>query len=943
MAIVKANNHQNTTALLGAKLIACIALFLLVFHGTALAANRTGVADMVDVAVSDAVGLNDPTLSFNLDAVNDWSTEMPFLDIFKSARPWIGHTSSTWNAASYDSLMADGTLDANGWPTEIPAGLDSIGTIWSWGDASAAQSRAGVYVLNYEGEGTINLSKVNVLSSEPGQIVFENTSGGDWRLDITDTDPNGTGNYIHDITVVKEENVPLFEAGAVFNPDFLSIIDDARELRFMDWMRTNGSEKSAWADRPTSTDAVWTTSGGVPLEVMVQLANEAGVDPWFTIPQAADDDYVRQFAAYVHDHLDPSLKAHVEYANEAWNPSLPAYHWLEAQSLAAWGESAPFDYYAKRATEVAVIWEQVYGSDSGDRLVNILGTQASNSWISERLLNAPVWLAHEPDTFVDPASVFEELAATTYFGNATITNADLRAELLAAINDPSVDATQFLYEKLQDPTYARSIPQIQDFLDSQKAVADAHGLGLVAYEGGQHVHHSFAVSGLSATDLTALTDFMTDFVRSPEMADLYRQLWDAWASVGDGAFMQFGDVGSPSKFGSWALYSFLGDENPRAAMLDSLNGSTPNWWGEAANSAYQHGVQIIGTDGNDAIAGTTQEDYLVGGAGDDIFNAGTGNDGINGGAGYDQLILSGSANSYTISAHGAGYLLVGPDGTDYVVNVEGFIFDGQVSYLLQQMLDGISHTDAGGGATAGSGGGEVQVPTDGGEVQVPTDSGTVPVPAGNGAAHAPHVNFAHSNGHSLFPTLQESSSLTSSDLMGVSNTGFLTSDGTHNFSVQVVDNHNYYAQYKNVLGVYEVDENNQIVDVRLLSNNVKTDAGNAISVDGIESGHVLGFFIVQNAAEWANTLSDTDELMFAPSGSGRNATLELTVNGVDADVTVFHALDSTLNTDGEIHVVSGLNSDGTSMLMGFEDLTGGGDHDYEDVVISITTDEFLFA
>jgi hypothetical protein len=51
---------------------------------------------------------------------------------------------------------------------------------------------------------------------------------------------------------------------------------------------------------------------------------------------------------------------------------------------------------------------------------------------------------------------------------------------------------------------------------------------------------------------------------------------------------------------------------------------------------------------------------------------------------------------------------------------------------------------------------------------------------------------------------------------------------------------------------------------------------------------------------------------------------------------VFHGFESALNTDGIIHAVSGVEAGGERIIVGFEDLFGGGDRDYEDVVFAIT-------
>jgi hypothetical protein len=53
---------------------------------------------------------------------------------------------------------------------------------------------------------------------------------------------------------------------------------------------------------------------------------------------------------------------------------------------------------------------------------------------------------------------------------------------------------------------------------------------------------------------------------------------------------------------------------------------------------------------------------------------------------------------------------------------------------------------------------------------------------------------------------------------------------------------------------------------------------------------------------------------------------------------VFHSHAAALNPDGLQHSISGLSANGNQLIFGFEDLLGGGDRDYQDVLFSI---EFL--
>ena len=622
--------------------------------------------------MSELRGLSDPTLAFGLNGLSDYSTEMPFIDLMKMSRGFMGHTDK-WNGFDNEALRDGGFLDERGWPTGIPDGVSKVGTIWAWGNSDQSgvrESRAGTYVLDYEGEGDLRVSgDVSIISHEDGRIVFE-AGGGTLYVNIHETDPAGTGDYIRDISVVREEHVEIHEAGAIFNPDWLDLIEDARQVRFMDWMETNNSTQSEWADRPKVDDVSW--SGGAPMEVMVELANQIGADPWFNMPHLATEEYMRNFAEYVRDNLDPGLKATVEYSNEAWNWSFRHTRELLEQAAEAHGTNSSGDanvnaYYARKATEMALIWKDVFGEEAEARLDTALGVQTGNEWILGSLLDAKAWQEADPDGYVRPADVFDVLAATTYFGGRIVSNADMRTQLQAAIEDPDVDAIAWMTEQFLDPGNKASIHHTADTLRAMKAHAEGNGMRLVAYEGGQHVHHSFAISG----DAVKFGEVLAEYVRSEDMAHLYDELWDIWKEIGDGPFMQFGDVGASGRYGSWGLRTGLGDTNPRAELLDERNEAEAAWWEDRGGAHFQQGVTHLGTDRAERVEGTAAEDFLAGGDGNDTLRGLGDDDGLHGGVGDD--VLDGGAGSDR---------LVGGDGTDTA------LFDGRRGDYAVSQRDG---------------------------------------------------------------------------------------------------------------------------------------------------------------------------------------------------------------------------------------------------------------
>jgi hypothetical protein len=637
-------------------------------------------------AAADAKGVDDPTVSWGVAGLADWETAFPFLDIARTMRPFFGFDTTAWEAMDHATLAAGSHLDPDGYPLRIPDGLLGIRTVWDWSDKVGQKQREGIYVLTYEGKGSLQLGgEIETIATAPGRIIFKNPTGSIFWLDITATAPD---NHIRAISILRADDLALAEAGAVFNPDWLALVQDARELRYMAWMLTNAPAASDWDDRPRFESAQW-VSNGVPLEVMVRLANETGTDPWFSMPHNASDSFNREFATYVRDHLDPRLKAHVEYSNEHWNAAFDQFHWLRDQAIAEWGDDIAEDwetivsYHAKRATQTAVIWEQVFGDQAPDRLVNVLGTHVANPWVSETLLSAPGWRAREPDTFIDPGAVFEELAATTYFGGSFVANADLRTELDKRFRETGDRTYAWLFEQTSlDDALEDSIPAVLRILTEQRAVANSHGLRLSLYEGGQHMHHSFAIEGLSDAQAEEIGTFLGNFVRSPEMAALYSQLWDGWREIGEGPFMQFTEAGPPSRWGSWGILAHLGDSTPRASFIFARQQEGGSWWGEGGGPQYLQGITASGSESPDQMDGTAEEDFFAGLGGDDMFTASPGSDGINGGEGSDTVTFPSPVTDYTITAEGKGHRITSASGSTYVVNVETLRFADGTSQSL---------------------------------------------------------------------------------------------------------------------------------------------------------------------------------------------------------------------------------------------------------------------
>lgn len=652
--------------------------------------------------VPPGVGLADPGLAMGLNGLADWSTQHPFLDLMKTARPWLGHTAEEWGAVSNEALDAGGYLDANGWPLAIPPNLRALEALLLTAQPEDASHLSGRYVVRYKGTGVLRVlgRADNRRYDYPNrEIRFDYTPGpGSVALSLMETDP---ADPLRDITVIREDRQALHDLGVVFNPRWTARVADVRLYRFMDWMFTNGSDKLAWADRARPADATYVWRG-VPVEVMVQLANELGADPWFTMPHRADDDYVRRFATHVRDHLAPGLRAHVEYSNEVWNFIFPQADWAREQANARWGDAAGDDawmqYAGLRAAQMARIWRTVFGADAATRLVAVLGTHTGWPGLEQAALTAPLAL-DDGSLDAPPVTLFDAYAVTGYFGHAL--GAEDRTESVlgwieasravarAEADRRGLDGTArdtYLAAHGYDLAFDLAAATLRSgsfkallnkTFPYHAAAAARHGLRLMMYEGGTHVTGQGA-----AVENAELTDFFNAFNYSPQMGALYDDLLAGWRRAGGGPFNAFVDVSAPSRWGSWGALRHLQDDNPRWQALMRANAHPPDWAQPRPAGTFLQGVLRQAGDGGARIEGTAKSDILLGGAGDDVLAGHGGDDRLHGGGGADIAILPGTRADYSLRRDGPRSLLQGPQGTVTLVRIDRVAFADAPETLL---------------------------------------------------------------------------------------------------------------------------------------------------------------------------------------------------------------------------------------------------------------------
>ncbi|MEP0910226.1 hypothetical protein NDI45_04770 [Leptolyngbya sp. GB1-A1] len=622
------------------------------------------------------------SLGIGLSGIADFSTQIPFLDAFKSARAWIPQSSTQWDTGEAAQL----NLDPQGWvqsvpATNAPAAYDRVSTLMLWD----VPYESGQYRVLYDGTGTMQYGlDASKLSSSPGMdlVQADSLKAGGIHLQIMATDPNQTGDYLRNIRVYSEKDLPLVELGMRFNPEFLDRIKNFGMLRYMDWMSTNNSRQQDWSNRPLMSDATWSRKG-VPIELMVQLANETGTNPWFNMPHSATDDYIRRFATYVRDHLDPKLKAYVEYSNEVWNWQFSQAGYAEAQAKQRWGESPAgwggwMQWYGMRAAQTADIWKSVYSSESPSRLVRVIATHTGWKGLEAAILNPPAWIAEGQQPVYQS---FDAYAVTGYFGGS-LGQPDHASTVRSWLSDPDGGFSK-AFQQLRQGNSLPSKDSIQQTIDSfryQADVAKQHGLQLVAYEGGQHI---VGINGVQND--AQLTNFFIELNRHPEMQAIYQDLLNGWRAAGGTQFNQYSDIGAPNRWGSWgALENLDQASSPKYKALETFMANNAPWWNAGGSSTriglYERSTaadnSLVGTEYNDIFLGGAGSDSIKGGAGADRLHGGDGNDAMEGNAGADRL--AGGPGSDSIKGGNENDLLTGGAGNDQLSGDAGsdaYVFD----------------------------------------------------------------------------------------------------------------------------------------------------------------------------------------------------------------------------------------------------------------------------
>ncbi len=160
---------------------------------------------------------------------------------------------------------------------------------------------------------------------------------------------------------------------------------------------------------------------------------------------------------------------------------------------------------------------------------------------------------------------------------------------------------------------------------------------------------------------------------------------------------------------------------------------------------------------------------------------------------------------------------------------------------------------------------------------------------------------------------------------------------------------NSVAGYHNSLGYYLIDEKGNMTNPKLLFTDAKNVASaTEFNLGNLTKGAKVGFFLISDGGNSAlNTVSNLNQLTLSFNAKANifsQSAPELSFNyqgqNLIVQSNIFHSYNNPfLNPDQKMHGGAGFDNNKQQILIGFEDLFGGGDKDYNDLLFHVKVND----
>lgn len=454
----------------------------------------------------------------NLGPLGYYLQNAAWKNIFTKADSWRTSTSPT--SPTWGTDWSTMKVNADGYPISIPQNGKYAHAV------AGHQLYVGEYTLLWDGTGDVNVQGFSYNATGPNRKTFSVTKSSNTFFNVL-ISSSSAADPVKNIRVLIPGSEATYKTQPL-NPDFMARMKNVGVVRYMDWGATNNSTHKTWTDRVTEFALQGTSGdgssgglGGTSYEMMCDTSNALNAHMWVCVPHQADDNYVTQMATLIKSRLNSSLHCYIEYSNELWNGQFQQTGWTQTQGKNAGllnigyapGQAwcAGVNYSARRAAQIFKIFTTVFGDAS--RLVRIMASQNGGLGITDAWLQAMANTTINP-LANDPTAKADAIAVAPYLGASGVQSTDTVASVIAKMNANIMSG------------------DVLGGTQTQKQRADANGLRLIAYEGGQTL---YTPSGNNANTLLAQVN------RSTNIDAVYRTYFDKWFSITNDVFCHFND------------------------------------------------------------------------------------------------------------------------------------------------------------------------------------------------------------------------------------------------------------------------------------------------------------------------------------------------------------------------------------------------------------------
>eukprot|EP01084_Bolivina_argentea_P001579 2912_1 len=326
-------------------------------------------------------------VGINLENKNYYSPGIAWKNRLYQSMAWISGDANNW----HNNMTLD--LDSNGYVKSLKkdqiARSIFLGNLEDPNDKNIIHYQTpGEHIFLFEGD--LNPQDIEIQVTK----VIDTSQKGRWILNITGMgilnikNISNPSNYPRNFVIVPAQWESSYK-NDIWDPYWIKPLNETAfsNLRFMDFLETNGSPNREWNTRTLPSNYTQGQEYGVSWELIIDLCNRMSpIDCWINVPHLATDSYVQSLAEMWYVNYTGKGVIHIEYSNECWNGMFQCYHYMvnqsEQEGISVW------QWYGKRVCQIRQIFDGVYGSKSSSALYSVLGTQEVNSWITnQELLN----------------------------------------------------------------------------------------------------------------------------------------------------------------------------------------------------------------------------------------------------------------------------------------------------------------------------------------------------------------------------------------------------------------------------------------------------------------------------------------------------------------------------------------------------------------------------